>query len=182
MTERSVTTLQSRCRLAASYVQRYNLNPSSFWIAIGKLTSWPDDNNPPYPGLTLTRLPELHAFCYVHTCVSVYANSNGSIITPKGNYSPITSTDYDALASAKANKVYFEAFITPDVMATNAAYRYKGLCTDVLYTFSAAPNPTSGTHISESAVQSYFLDRSSFHSPVINDGTTTQVIQIVREF
>lgn len=182
MTTLDATTYQARCRLAASYVERYAANPGTFWMAIAKPTSWYNDSDPPYVGITITELPEVIGFCYVHTCINVYADSAGSLVTPNGKFTSIANTDPEALSSAKANKVYFESILDPSSTATGSTYRMKGLCTDVIYDHSAAPNPTVGTYIPASAVSYYFLDWISTHTPVTNDGVSNQVIQVVREF
>jgi hypothetical protein len=163
-------------------VQKYQAAPRSFWVALAKPTSWYDDNNPPYLGVSFYQLPEVIGFVFVHSCVCVYSDSNGALITPNGQFSAVTSNDPAALSSAKANKVYFEALLNASSTPTNSSYRMRGLCTDVVYDASAAPNPAAGTFISAGAVSYYFLDWVSTLEPITNDGTTDQVIQIVREF
>jgi hypothetical protein len=175
------TTFQARCKLAASYVKAYNAYPASYWIAFGKNTSWLDDNNPPQPALTVNRVPELLGFTYVHTCKPVYPDANGIVVTASRNYTILETTEPDLLASAKANRVYFESILLPNSLPLNSTYRIKALCTDVV--FANPPNVVgSGLFVPASQVISYFVDWIAHLEPIVNDGTTNQVIQIVREF
>jgi len=181
MTEYSATTFQARCRLAASYVDRYLADPKSYWVAIGKASPWLDENNPPYPAITVNRVPELIGFVYVHTCKSVYETDIGIIKTLDKNYELVNSTNPNLLASAKANKLYFEAILPPEATPLSSTYRIKALCTNVV--FANTPNIVGPElFISGSEVLDYFVDWIVHHKAVENDGQTNQVVQIIREF
>lgn len=178
MKTNNATTFQSRCRLAATYVERYLANPGSIWIAIGKTTAWVDENNPPLPSLTANRVPELHGLVYVHTCKSVYTNPEGNLITPSGNFTAVNSTNPDVLASAKANKVFFEGHLKPGLLT--GSYRVQALCTDVVFN-TDLPTLLPGVFMPASSVSYYFLDWISLRTPIASDATSTQVIQLIRE-
>ncbi len=179
-----VTTIQSRCRLAADFVRRYSTSPTKFWIAIGKTSAWPDDNSPPYPPPSVNQIPELLGFWYVHTCALIYSNSSGEVITNSGRFSIVDyQTSLSALASAKAISVFSEALVLRSDVIPGTSYRIRALCSDVSFFPTLAPaNLTVGTFVPPTSVSSYFVERLSVTKPVIFSGTSDHVIQMIRQF
>lgn len=179
----SATTLQSRCQSAADYVRRYRESIYGYWIVIGKTTPWLSEDNPPLPSISVNRLPEAYGFWYVHSCTSVYSDSEGLIVTPKESYTQVLETEASFLASAKANKVYLESKINVADLPTNFSYRMHGLCTEM--EFFSPPTVSSlapGLFVPLNNVSSYLLDWVSVHTPVIADQTNAHILQLVREF
>jgi hypothetical protein len=179
--EFSHTTIQSRCQTALQLVKEYQDSPFGFWVAVGKLESWANDDFPPIPSVSISRIPDVHGLIYVSTCVNVYSNAQGIIVTENQNYEPVNSTDVNVVSSYKANKVYIEALLNPSDFPASSSYRAKGLCKNVTFT----SNPSSlipGTFVPINNVSSYFLDWVSLHSPIECIPGTTHVIQIIKEF
>ena len=179
--EFNITSMQSKCKSASSFVSSYISQQYGYWIGIGQSNPWLNDDLPPIPSIAITTIPNVIGFVYVDTCVSIYPNSTGSIVTATQNYVPITNTDPSVLAGYKANLVYIEAILTPGSLASGSTYRVKGLCTSI--TFSTPPGSlTSGTFVPSSNVTSYYLDWISLHSPVDAPSSSNHVIQIIKEF
>lgn len=176
------TTFQSRCKDAARYVDQYKAEPNSYWIAIGKPSSWADDSNPPYPALTVNRVPELIGFVYIHTCSCIYPAEDGIININDQTFAALSTTNPSLLASAKANRVYFEGLLLPGSIPVDSSYRIQALCTDVLFNSTPPSTLGAGLFLPASAIAQYFVDWVSYFEPVTNDGQTQQVIQIIKEF
>ena len=177
----SASTLTARCRDAARYVSNYNSIPYGYWLALGKTSSWPDEDNPPLPSISMNRLSEVYGFWWIHTCLNIYPDVNGIIETPEGNFSYITSSDEFILASAKANRVYLETQINPQDLPLGFNFRMRGICTN-LDMINPPSNLIPGTFVLFADVRSYFLDWVSTHPPVTKTINITSIGQMIREF
>jgi hypothetical protein len=177
----SSTTLIERVRLAKSYVDLYNSEPNGFWVALGRSQPWPNESMPPLPLSTSSKVPGAFLFVYVHSCLSVYDNENGSIVTEDRNLSYSLETDLNSLTSLKANKVYFEALINKDFSSTPFSYRVSGLCFNVVTT-NPINNLGPGYTLQPNQVESYYTSWIKTSPPINVSPSSSKVIQLVREF
>ena len=177
-TSKGATTLIEKVRLAKSYVDSYKAN-NGYWIALGKNSPWPDEARPPLPSISLSKIPTAFLFVYVHTCLTVYDDDDGIISTRNRKFSYIEADDLKTLATAKANKVYFEAIIPKNTVASS--YRIMALCSGLTST-EPLTNLGAGFMLSNDQVIDYYTSWVEMTSPVVISTQSNHVIQIIREF
>lgn len=181
---KSVTTILSRCRRAKEYLTTA-LASGGFWFVLAKVDPWFDDDDPPFPALSLRVLPRTQGFLYVHRASLVYERDDGPVETPQGRYMPLAATSlYEELAFAKAWHVYLEGSLLASQASNLEGYRALGICYDLELEDSAPLTSYQQRHgfITPELVSKYFLDWVSFMPFVERTFNTSHRIQIVRTF
>lgn len=175
----AVTTYLGACTRAAVY--RFNSNlGNGFWLALGKTTPWPNDQLPPAPARSLTRLPEVYSFHWIDQCVSVFPDEAGQISTFEGNYRQTNTYDPLVLAASKANYIYNSAFIPSGALIGGLTFRMAGICTNV--EFFTPVEKVQGAVVLAAQVKSYDLDWVASFAPITSDSLININYQILREF
>jgi len=164
----SIVTSASKTEIANIIVNQYQ-----YWLALGKILPWVDEDNPPTPSPNLRELPEVYGFCFVHNQRLVYPDRKGLIKTLKGNYAP-------ALDGRPATSIYYEAALLPNTVDRVLNYRALALCYRL--SFNATPGVINyGTFVKAADVDSYVMDTVITFKAASGNFNQTQLIQIVKD-
>ena len=179
--EYSSTTLSERTRLARSYVDLYRSSDTGFWIVLGKNSPWPNEDQPPLPLASVKKIPDAFQFFYIHTCINIYDNIDGTLYVGNKRFSYIDTNNLDNLSAVKANKVYFEAIIPKEFDSDVFTYRILGICSD-LKTYDPLGTLGPGYNLTPDQVESYRVNWIQTTPPISVSPLSTHVIQKIREF
>lgn len=172
----TVSTHSFSINIAKSYIDK------EIWVALGGGTlTWADNQNPPYPSLSINKFNDLIGLLYIDVKRLVSKDPTGAIKTQDGSYTYADSfLSTEDLINRQAYYLYVEATVQPESSLDGQRITLLGLAENVVFKSGTTNIRKKYLYINAEDVLDYNLSLVSTVPELII--TSEQKFQFIRRF